>query len=170
MEDNEGSRVASRESRDGLKHTVLGAGCFPMIKLSRCVEQLRMQDLRSIPSQEMVASLLWGELANRGKHAEGITSQHDDIAWLRVDDTRDLRIRDEFDGVRAASVLCNADVVVVGDTGDGVVDDVLEDRAVADGVEDVGFLLCGKVDALGVASAFNVENTRVGPDVFVVAN
>lgn len=118
----------------------------------------------------MVASLLRGKPANRGKHAKGITSQHDDVAWLRVDHTGDLRIGDKFNRIRAAGVLRDADIVVVRNARDRVVDDVLEDRTESDCVEDVGLLLGGEVDTLGVASAFNVEDTRVGPNVFVITN
>lgn len=60
---------------------------------------------------------------------------------MRVSDARDERIRDVFDGVGTAGVLGEVDVVVVGQTIGGVVNDVLEDRAEADGVVDFGFLL-----------------------------
>lgn len=116
----------------------------------------------------MVTSLLWGEPANRGKYAKSIASQHNDVAWLRVDHTGDLRIRNKFNRIRAAGILRDADIVVVRHARNGIVHDVLEDRAESDGVEDIGLLLGGEVDALGVAPALDVEDACVGPDVLVV--
>jgi hypothetical protein len=42
-----------------------------------------------------------------------------------------------------------------------VINDVLEDRTETDSVEDLGLLLGRKVDALGVASTLDVEDTGV---------
>ena len=127
-------------------------------------------DSRGVASQEVVRGLLRRELRNRGEHTERIAGEHDDVLGLRLDEARDLRVRDELDRVRAARVLRDRHVVVVGHARRGVVHDVLEDRAEADRVEDLGLLLRGQVDALGVAAALNVEDTSVRPDVFVVTN
>ena len=118
----------------------------------------------------MVARLLGSKLANRGQHTERIARQHDDIARLTIDDTRDLGIGNELNGVRAAGVFGDVDIVVVGRTVCGVVDHVLEDRAEPDGVEDLGLFFCGEVDAFGVAPSFDVEDAGVGPDVLVVTD
>ena len=50
-----------------------------------------------------------------------------------------------------ASVLGQGLVLVVNDSGHGVEDDVLEHGAESDCAEDVGLLLLGEADALGVA-------------------
>jgi len=125
---------------------------------------------RSISSKEVVASLFGSKLANRGQHTERIASQHNDIARLAINDTRNLGVRNELDRVRATSVLGNVDIVIIRRAVCGVVDHVLEDGAEPDGVENFGFLFCGKVDALGVAPSFDVEDTSVGPNVFVVTD
>jgi hypothetical protein len=118
----------------------------------------------------VVARLLGREPADRGQDAERVAGEHDNVARLAVDGAGDLRVRDELDRVRAARVLRDRDVVVVRDARAGVVDDVLEDRAEADRVEDLRLLLRGEVDRLGVAAALDVEHARVGPDVLVVAD
>ena len=118
----------------------------------------------------MVAGLLGSELADGGEDTEGVACQHDDVRRLAIDNTGDLRIGDVLDGVRAARVFRNADVIVIRDAASGIVHDVLEDAAVADGAKDIGLLLGGEVDALGVASTLDVEHTGVGPDVLVVSN
>jgi hypothetical protein len=81
-----------------------------------------------------------------------------------------MGIGDELDRIGAARVLSDADVIVVWHTVRRVVDDVLQDRAEPNSVEDLGLLLGGEVDALGVAPSFDVEDACIGPDVFVVAD
>lgn len=68
------------------------------------------------------------------------------------------------------SVLGEGGVVVVDLTGLGVEDDVLEDGAKADGAVNVGLLLGGQTNGLGVAAALDVEDTLVGPAVLVVTD
>lgn len=69
-----------------------------------------------------------------------------------------------------ASVLGEGGVVVVDLAGDIIKDDVLKDRAEADGAENIGFLLGRKANALGVATTLNVEDTVFTPAVLIVTN
>jgi hypothetical protein len=118
-----------------------------------------------------VVRRLLGRQARDGReHAKRVAREHDDVARLAVREARDARAGDVLDRVRAARVLRERDVVVVGHAVERVEDDVLEDRAVADGAEDLRLLLRAQVDALGVAAALDVEDARVGPDVLVVAD
>ena len=89
---------------------------------------------------------------------------------MAVYHTGDLRVRDVLNWVCTASVLRDADIIIIRCAGHGVVDDVLENAAKLDGVENFGLLLRGKVDAFGVASAFDVEDAGVGPDMLVIAD
>lgn len=118
----------------------------------------------------MVARLFGSQLANGWEDTKGIASQHDDISRLLVGQAWNASVGDVFDRISAAGVLGDANVVVVGDAVERVVDDVLEDGTEADGGVDLGLLLRREVDALGVAAAFDVEDTFVGPDVLVVAD
>lgn len=117
--------------------------------------------IRSVASQEVILRLLGGELADGREDTESIASQHDDIAWLPVDHAGDLRVGNVFDRVRAAGVLRDRDVVVIRYTRDGVVNNVLQDRAKPDGVEDFWLLLSGEVDGLSIAATLNVEDTSI---------
>jgi len=153
VENDERRAVASRESGDRLQNTIFST-----------------RGLRGITGQEMVGSLLGGELADGREDTKGIAGQHDDVRGLAVDDARNLSIGDILDGVCASCVLGNADIVVIGRAVIGVVDDVLEDGAVADSIEDIRLLFSGEVDALGVATTFDVEYTGVRPDVLIVAD
>jgi hypothetical protein len=58
-------------------------------------------------------------------------------------DTGDLCVGDEIDGVGASGVFCQCGVFVVDETGARVENDVLEDGAESDGVEDLRFFFCG---------------------------
>lgn len=118
----------------------------------------------------MVTGLFRGQLANRWQDTEGIASQHDDVGRLPLDHAWDAGVGDVFDRVGTASVLGDSDVVVVGDTVDRVIDDVFEDGTEADGGVDLGLLFRREIDALGVATTFDVEDTFVRPDVLVVAD
>lgn len=153
VEDDEGSAVAGGEGRDGLEDTVFGTG-----------------SLGGIASEEVVAGLLGGELGDGRENTVGVAGEHDDVLGLAVDEAGDAGVGDVLNGVGAAGVLGDADVVVVGNAVDRIVDDVLEDGSEADGGVDLGLLLGGEVDALGVATTLDVEDTLVGPDVLVVTD
>ena len=117
--------------------------------------------IRGVPCQEMIASLLGGQFADRWENTESVACEHDDVFRLTLNDARDASVGDELDRVRAAGILGDADIIVVGLARNNVVNDVLEDGTETDGIEDLGLLLGGKVDTLGVTSTFDVENTIV---------
>ena len=127
-------------------------------------------DVRSVTRQEVVACLLGREPAHRGEDTERVACKHDYVAGLAVDRARYMRVRDEFNRIRAARVLRNANIVIVGRSRSRVVDDVLKDTTEADRVVNLGLLRGGEVDALGITSALNVEDTSVGPDVLVITD
>lgn len=117
--------------------------------------------IRCVTSQEVVAGLLGGQFADRWEDAESVTSKHDDVLGLGLDDARNTSVGNKFDGVRATGVLSDADIVVVGLARKDVVNDILEDGTETDSVVDLGFLLSGKVDALSVATTLDVEDSVV---------
>jgi hypothetical protein len=127
-------------------------------------------DIRSVTRQEVVACLLGREPAYRREDTERIACKHDNVAGLAVDHARYMRIRDKFNRIRAARVLRNANIVIVGRSRSRVVNDVLKDATKADRVVDLGLLRGGEVDALGITTALNVEDTSVGPDVLVITD
>ena len=51
-----------------------------------------------------------------------------------------------------------------------VVHNIFEDRSMVEGVVNIGLGFFGKIDGFGVATAFDVEDSGVGPDVFVVSD
>src|SRR5436305_8620566 len=77
---------------------------------------------------------------------------------------------DEVYGIRGAGVLGLAVVVVVGSASVRSESRVLEHAAEAQGVPDLRFVLARELDALGVASAFEVENTVRAPSMLVIAD
>ena len=109
----------------------------------------------------MIASLLRSELTNRREDTESIAGQHNDIRGLTIGQARNLSVGNILNRIRATCVFSDADVFVVGVAGDGVVDDVFENAAKTDGVVDFWFLLSREVDAFGVATSLDVEDTSV---------
>lgn len=118
----------------------------------------------------MITSLLWGELTNRWEDTKGIAGQHNDIRRLTVGQARNLGIGDEFDRVRATCIFSDANIIIVGDAGDRIVDDVFKNTAETDCVVDFWFLLSGEIDALGITTSFDVEYSTVRPDVLVITD
>lgn len=117
--------------------------------------------LRSVSGDEVVHGLFGCELRDWWQDTASVASEEDDVCWVAVSDTGDLGVLDVLDGVSTTGVLCEGGVVVVDITGDGVEDDVLEDGTELDGVVNVGLLLGGEANALGVATTFDVEDTLV---------
>lgn len=118
----------------------------------------------------MVAGLFRSEAGYRRKDTKGITCEHDDVAGLAVDDAWDLGVGDVLNRIGATSVFCDADIVIIRETGCRVVDNVLEDGTELDSVVDIRFLFSREVDALGVASTLNIENTSVRPHMLIITN
>ena len=67
-------------------------------------------------------------------------------------------------------VLSEGGIVIVDDTGLLVKDNVLQNRAEADSVENIRLLLGREANALGVAATLDVEHATVAPAVLVVTD
>ena len=105
----------------------------------------------------------------RRQHAECVAGEKDYVPRMSGD-AGDLRVFDEFDRIRSAGVLGDAAVGVVDLAVVLVEDDVFEDAAETDGVEDLRLGFASEIDSLCVAASFDVEDPFVGPAVFVVAD
>ena len=153
VQGQEGLGEARGEGGLGLGDAVLGAG-----------------HLGGVAADEVEHGLGGAELGNGRQHAAGVAGEEDDVGGVVRREAGDLGVINVLDGVGAARVLRQRRVVVVHDAGDGVEDDVFQDGAVFDGVENVGFPLARKADAFGVAAAFDVEDALFAPAVLVVAD
>ena len=153
VEGEEGLSEARREGSLGLGDTLLSTS-----------------HLGGVTGDEVVHGLGGGELGAWRKNTTGVACEEDDVLGVAVGNARDLGVLDVLDGVCAASVLGEGSVIVVDNTGGGVEDNVLEDGTELDGVENVGLLLGGETNALGVATALDVEDTSVTPAVLVVTD
>lgn len=166
MQDDEGLSVAGREGRARLDDAVLGAG-----RLGR------------VAGDEVVRRLLGRQARDGREDTVGVARQEDEVGRLVARHAALLVVLDEVNRLRAAReegsaawtrwtggrgathvgaarVLGDADVVVVGHAVRRVIHDVLEDRAEADGIEDLGLLLLAggeqsweSVDCVTVSSA-----------------
>lgn len=81
-----------------------------------------------------------------------------------------MSVGDKLNRVGATSILSDTNVIIIRNSGDWVVDDILKDAAESDCVEDIRLLLRREVYALGVTSTLNVEDTSIRPDMFVVTD
>lgn len=153
VKSQEGLGEARRESGLGLSDTLFGTS-----------------HLGSVTRNEVVHGLLGAELGDGREDTAGVTCEENDVGRVAAGDAGDLGVLDVLDGVCAASVLGKGGVVVVDNSGCGVEDNVLKDRAELDGVENIRLLLGGETNALGVATALNVEDALVAPAVLVVTD
>src|SRR5450759_2804354 len=80
------------------------------------------------------------------------------------------RVVDEGHRIRRARVFGERGVVEIEQTQFRVERDVFEHRAEADGIPDLGFGFAAQANALGVASAFEIENARGRPAMLVIAD
>ena len=103
-------------------------------------------------AQEVIFGLLGGQLGNGRKYSERIGGQEDDLGSVAGLRYRLNDVLDVVDRVGYAGVLGNA---LVGEV----------DLAV-----DVGLVLLGEVDYLGVAAALEVEDTVIVPAVLVITD
>lgn len=144
---------ARREGGLGFGDTVFGTG-----------------HLGGVARDEVEHGLLGGELGDWWEDTAGVAREEDDVGRVLLGDTWDQSVLDILNGVSAAGVLSEGGVVIVNDARLGIENNVLKDGSEADGVEDIGFLLGGEADTLGVASTFDVEDATVTPAVLVITD
>ena len=153
VQGEEGLSEARGEGSLGLGDTLLGTG-----------------HLGGVTRDEVVHGLLGAELGDGRKDTTGVACEENDVGGVAAGDAGNLGVLDVLDGVCATSVLGEGGVIVIDNSGGGVEDDVLKDGAKLDGVENIGLLLGGETNALGVAAALNVEDALVAPAVLVVTD
>src|ERR1700750_316141 len=79
-------------------------------------------------------------------------------------------IQSEEQGDLPASILSQGTVVIVDDAGNRVKDDILKNGAKFDSIEDVGFSLGSKADALGITTALDIKHPLIAPAVLIVSD
>ena len=117
----------------------------------------------------MIHGLLRRQLGDGWEHSERVGGEEEDIFWMTAN-AGDNSIFDEIDGIGGARVLCKAMSRVIRLT-------VFSDRAPhfparsRSGWRDKSAaLFLRQIDALGVASAFKIEDSIWAPAMFVVAD
>src|SRR5690349_5936216 len=102
------------------------------------------------------------------QHAEGIAGEENHVSRM-AGNARNFGILDELNWIRAACVLGNTRVGVV-DASIVIEHDVLKYRAEAQRLENIRFAFWREIDRLGVAAAFDVEDSVVAPDMLVITD
>jgi hypothetical protein len=138
-------------------------------RLRGCNPALRARHLRRVAQQKHIHRLLDAQAADRGQHAERVRRQKKQMLRMPAD-AGQHRAVDVVHRVRRARVLGNRGVRVVRLARVGMHHHILHHAAEADGVPNLRLVFAREVDALGVAAAFEVEDARIRPAMFVVAN
>ena len=152
MPNEEGLAKASGESRLRLFDANLSTG-----------------NLSGVTANEVILSLFRRELTDRRKNAERVAGQEDNV--LRMSAAASfLNILDVVNGIGSASIFGQRIVIEVNFTSAGIENGVLKNRSEFDRIVNFGFTFCGQVNALSVATTFDVDDAFVGPIMFVVAD
>src|SRR5580704_14879362 len=85
-------------------------------------------------------------------------------------DAGNYGVVDEIDRISGTGVFGLAVVVVIGNAGVRIESHIFENTAEAKRVPDLRLVFLRELDALGVASAFEVEDAAGAPAVLVVAD
>ena len=117
----------------------------------------------------MVHCLRRVQFADRWQDTKGITREHDDVGGVPAH-AGEFGIGDKLDWVGTSSVFRLFGTGIVDFARVLVEHDVFKNGTKLDGVKDFRFFFVRQINALCVASTFNVEHTVVGPAVLVVAN
>ena len=153
MARHKGAAETGGESGRRLGHALLGAG-----------------DARRVAREEVVHRLRRGEFRDRRHDAVRVRRQHDEVFRLAAA-AGQRSIRDRFDRIGAARVLGERGRVEIKFAREGVHHDVLKHSApMFRGCVDFRLGLSRKLDHLGVAAAFEVEEAILGPAMFIIAD
>ena len=126
-------------------------------------------DFSGIAAHVVVHRLFRSQFTYRWKNAKRVANQENNVARMRSN-ARHLDVFDEFHRIRRTRVFGNGTVSIINNSRIRVVDNVLENRAESNRVINFRLAFFGKVDALGIAAAFNVEYAKIRPAMFVVAD
>jgi len=126
-------------------------------------------DLCGITADEVVHCLIGRQLADRWKNAERIAGKEDDVLGMAALASF-FDVLDVVDRIGSAGVFGQRIVVIIDVASRFVEDGVFENGSELDGVINLRFAFSGKMDALRIATAFDVDNAFVGPVMLVVAD
>src|SRR5690606_32457324 len=148
-----GSAEAGAEHRLRLGDPRLGAG-----------------HLGGVTAEEPIHRLAGGELADGRQHPVGVAGEEEDV--LRMPAHAGLRMTgDVLQWVADAGVLRLAAVAEIHLALAVLLEaHVLQQGSEAYSIPDLGFLLLGKVDALGIAASLEIEHAVLPPAVLIVAD
>src|SRR4030095_8244047 len=116
----------------------------------------------------MIHRVRWRKCGDRWQHTERIAREENHIGWM-ARDTRNFRVLNELNRICATSVFRDARVGVI-DIAVFIEDDVLEHSTKPQSLENIRLVFGRKVNRLCVATAFDIENAVIAPNVFVVTN
>ena len=108
------------------------------------------------------------ERAHRRQHTKRIAREKNHIGRM-TRDTGNLRVLNELDWICAAGVFRDARVGVI-DVSIFIEHHVLEHGAEAQRLKNIRLVFRREVDRLCVTATFDVEDTVVAPNMFVVAD
>src|SRR5580692_7428378 len=129
----------------------------------------RSRNFGSISRNEVIHRLLGRESGHRRQHAKGITCQKNNVGRVSSN-TRYFRILDEFDRVRAAGVLSYAGIGEVNLVALVIKDHILKNGPEMQGVKDFRLRFFRQIDRFRITTAFNVEYSRVTPDMLIISD
>src|SRR5207245_1428724 len=104
-----------------------------------------------------------------GQHAVGVACQEEHVARVLAL-AREFGIGNVLQRIGGAGVFGDRGVVEIGPARGGIDNDVFQDAAEAQRLENLRLVGSGEMNALGIAAALEIEDAVLGPAVLVVAD
>ena len=134
-----------------------------------CDSHFSASDFCGITTDEVVHSLRRTEFADRWQYTKSITSKENYILWMPTY-TRNFCVQNKVDRIRGTCIFSVRGSIVIDNVGFFVIIHIFQHSTKTDCFENIRLFFFRKIDALCVAAAFNIENSIVGPAVFIIPN
>ena len=128
-------------------------------------------DLGSVSTDEMIHSLIEGQFGHWWEDSIGVTSQENNVLWVTTY-SRDLHILNMLKWIAASGVLGQSNIIIIYSSWCFWTNIlyIFYKSSVFNRVENLWLSLFGKTNSLCIASSFNIEDSIITPDVFIVTN
>mmetsp|Transcript_18394 Transcript_18394/g.33340 ORF Transcript_18394/g.33340 Transcript_18394/m.33340 type:complete len:213 (+) Transcript_18394:376-1014(+) len=152
MKSHKGSSKACRKVGNGFLDSTFGSS-----------------NLGCVTTQKVVHGLFATEFGHWRQDTKGIARKKNDVIGM----SSNLRlpvIVNVKDWIRDASIFRFRNVEIVGNIVRSLHADIFQERIRFNGPIDIRFRLFGKINRLGIATAFKVKDSIIVPTVFIITN
>ena len=108
----------------------------------------------------MIHGLIGIKSADWRQDPEGVAGEENDVIRMSGN-AGNFCIRDVFDRIGSARILCNAGIIIVYSAAVRIIYDIFQNRSEVYGPVNFRLLLLTEVDSFGVAASFYIDDTLI---------